>query len=40
MKMTKFYGFSFKSEAVWILLFSLGPAALGFLIVLILRLLF
>jgi hypothetical protein len=29
--------FSFKSEPVWILVFSLGPAALGLLVFLILQ---
>ena len=27
--------FSFKSEAVWLIIFSLGPAAIGILLVLI-----
>jgi len=27
--------FSFKSEAVWLIIFSLGPAAIGILMVLI-----
>ncbi len=31
--------FTFKSEPIWILVFSLGPAALGLLAVLILKLL-
>jgi hypothetical protein len=30
----KFLAFSFKNEAVWILIFSLGLAVIGFLILL------
>lgn len=33
------FGFSFKSEPIWILVFSLGPAALGLIVVLVLLLL-
>jgi len=36
MKLTDF---SFKREPLWILVFSLGPAALGLLVVLVLTLL-
>jgi hypothetical protein len=35
MKTMKTFGFSFKSEPIWMLLFSLGPALLGLLAVLI-----
>jgi len=34
MKTMKAFGFSFKSEPIWILVFSLGPGILGLLIVL------
>lgn len=33
------YRFTFKSEPIWMLVFSLGPAVLGLLILLILKLL-
>jgi hypothetical protein len=35
----KLYSFSFKSEPIWILIFSLAPAALGLLVLLIYSLL-
>ncbi len=34
-KTMKLWGFSFKSEPIWMLVFSLGPAALGLLILLL-----
>jgi hypothetical protein len=35
MKSLKALGFSFKSEPIWMVVFSLGPAVLGLLIVLL-----
>jgi hypothetical protein len=34
MKTTKAFGFSFKSEPIWMLLFSLAPAVVGLLVAL------
>jgi len=31
----KFYGFSFKNEAMWLMLFTFVPALIGILIILI-----
>jgi hypothetical protein len=38
MKTVKLFGFSFKREPIWMLVFSLGPGVLGVMIVLFIAL--